>query len=49
MTIGGIGVILSGITLVLGVNSWTMDRLRLYLVGSALPRLGGSSDPFPGY
>ena len=41
LTVGTIGLILSTVTLVLGVNGWTIERLWLYLVGSALLMLVG--------
>jgi hypothetical protein len=41
LTVGGIGLILATGTFVLGVNGWAMDRLWLYLVGSALLMLVG--------
>ena len=41
LTAGGIGVILSFGTIVLGVQGWPIDRLWFYLVGSALLILVG--------
>ncbi len=41
LTVGGIGLILSVVTFVLGVNGWAMERLWLYFVGSALLMLVG--------
>jgi hypothetical protein len=41
LTVGGIGVILSSGTLILGINGWPIQRLWLYLVGSALLMLVG--------
>ena len=41
LTGGGIGVILALGTLILGVNGWPIERLWLYLVGSALLILVG--------
>lgn len=41
LTVGGIGLILSAVILVLGVHGWAMDRLWIYLVGSALMMLVG--------
>ncbi len=41
LTIGGFGVILSIVTLMLGINGWAVERLWLYLVGSALLMLVG--------
>jgi len=41
LTFGGIGAILSTLTLVLGLNGWNIERLWLYLVGSALLMLVG--------
>jgi hypothetical protein len=41
LTVGVVGVILSIGTLVLGINGWPIQRLWLYLVGSALLILVG--------
>jgi glycosyltransferase involved in cell wall biosynthesis len=41
LTVGGIGVILSAGTVILGVQGWPIERLWLYLVGSALLLLVG--------
>jgi hypothetical protein len=41
LTAGGVGVILSIGTLMLGINGWPIERLWLYLVGSALLMLVG--------
>src|SRR6185369_18062989 len=41
LTAGGIGVILSFGTVVLGVQGWPIDRLWFYLVSSALVTLVG--------
>jgi glycosyltransferase involved in cell wall biosynthesis len=41
LTVGGVGVILSIGTLILGVQGWAIERLWLYLVGSALLMLVG--------
>jgi hypothetical protein len=41
LTVGGVGVILSIGTLILGINGWPIERLWLYLVGSALLMLVG--------
>jgi len=41
LTVGGIGVILATGTVILGVQGWSIERLWLYLVGSALLILVG--------
>ena len=41
LTVGAIGVILSAATVILGVQGWPIERLWLYLVGSALLLLVG--------
>jgi hypothetical protein len=41
LTLGGIGVILSAGTIILGAQGWPIERLWLYLVGSALLILVG--------